>query len=219
MKKITLAIFFAALALSVKSQNILKNGDFSAPIDEKTYGTNPETEGWFIFDWTKGATTMKLATLESDAHGSVLRIESSSDNAWYRSYLGQRLVGVEKAVYVLSFDAKTEKGTASLRCFIREAADRGKFALRNKFDVTVSSTASPAASGINVKDSWKNYKVEFDLSQLVNYFNSVKVAESTGVTIEVTPISDESLKNLIVAIQLANKDGSVLIDNVTLIKK
>ena len=219
MKKILLAAMFAGLALSAHSQNILKNSNFDSPMDTQTYGNHPEIEGWFIFDGTKGATTMACTTLENDPHGNVLEIKTTSDNAWYRSYLGQRIVNPEKGAYVLSFDAKVDEGSANVRCFIRDASDRNWFALRNNFDVKKNSTNSPASCNIAVKSGWKTYKFEFDLSKVVNYFNSVKAAEDNGFTIEVNPISDETLNDLLVAIQLTDKDAKVLIVNVTLVKK
>lgn len=220
MKKNLLTVLCVLFAMSANSQDLLKNGDFESPIDTQTYSEHQDIDGWFIFDWTKGATTMTQEEAD-EQHKNVIVIENSSDNAWYRTYLAQRIRGAEKAVYVLSFDAKTDETPVSLRCFIRNASDKDWFVMRNNFDLNraATKTHSPSAFTINVGKSWKNYKVEFDLSKMVNTFNSVKASEDNGKDIDVVPTSDDVLADLMLAIQVSNKNAYVMIDNVKLIKK
>lgn len=121
MRKVFIVAAMAFLAMGAQAQNLVKNGNFDTPLNnEKTYASIPSTEDWFAFDKTNGATTISPAT-DDEKHGNAVQIETTTDNSWYKAYLGQRIQGAEKAVYTLSFDMKALTDGAQVRFFIRDA--------------------------------------------------------------------------------------------------
>lgn len=97
MKKVFVVAAMAFLAMGVHAQNLVKNGNFDTPLNnEKTYASIPSTEDWFAFDKTNGATTISPVT-DDEKHGNAVQIENTTDNSWYKAYLGQRIKGAEKA--------------------------------------------------------------------------------------------------------------------------
>lgn len=96
MKKVFVVAAMAFLAMGTHAQNLVKNGNFDTPLNnEKTYASIPSTEDWFAFDKTNGATTISPAT-DDEKHGNAVQIATTTDNSWYKAYLGQRLQGAEK---------------------------------------------------------------------------------------------------------------------------
>ena len=97
MRKVFIVAAMAFLAMGAQAQNLVKNGNFDTPLNnEKTYASIPSTEDWFAFDKTNGATTISPAT-DDEKHGNAVQIETTTDNSWYKAYLGQRIQGAEKA--------------------------------------------------------------------------------------------------------------------------
>lgn len=221
MKKTILFAAFAVISFGADAQNLIVNSGFDEVVDEQTYSDHPDHDGWFIYDWTDGVTYVEMAET-GDEHGQALKIVGGEDNTWYRFYLGQR-VSVEKAgTYVLSFDAKAVTDNARIRVFIRDGYDKNWFVLRKNFNAANPATKNISAvnyTGDCRSNKWRSFKFEFDLKYVVNYFNSIQAAEANNVVIEEEETSEKTLENLIVAIQIANKNESVLIDNVSFSKK
>lgn len=136
----------AFLAMGTHAQNLVKNGNFDTPLNnEKTYASIPSTEDWFAFDKTNGATTISPTT-DDEKHGNAVQIATTTDNSWYKAYLGQRLQGAEKAVYTLSFDMKALTDGAQVRFFIRDAKTDNLFIMREGFDLSDESTKNQSAA-------------------------------------------------------------------------
>ncbi len=74
------------------------------------------------------------------------QIETTTDNSWYKAYLGQRIQGAEKAVYTLSFDMKALTDGAQVRFFIRDAKTDNLFIMREGFDLSDESTKNQSAA-------------------------------------------------------------------------
>lgn len=145
-EKVFMAAAMAFLAMGVQAQNLVKNGNFDTPLNnEKTYASIPSTEDWFAFDKTNGATTISPAT-DDEKHGNAVQIETTTDNSWYKAYLGQRIKGAEKAVYTLSFDMKALTDGAQIRFFIRDAKTDNLFIMREGFDLSDESTKNQSAA-------------------------------------------------------------------------
>lgn len=221
MKKTLVLTALAFLAMGMNAQSLIKNGNFDTPVNSKTYEWIPETTDWFILDKTGGATTITNVT-DDEKHGNAVQIENTSDNSWYKAFLAQRVEGAEKGVYTVSFDAKALTEGAQVRFFLRDAKNE-LFIMREGFDITDESTKNQSATSfsrvINKPGKWMKVTAKFDLSKTVNAFASVKGVESKGGTIDVADVSDETLNNLIVVIQLQKKNSKMIIDNVTLTKK
>lgn len=66
---------------------------------------------------------------------------------------------------------------------------------------------------------WRTFKFEFDLNNKINYFNTIQAAESNNFNLIVDETTEDTLDNLVIAIQLSNKNECVLIDNVSFNKK
>jgi hypothetical protein len=91
MRKVFIVAAMAFLAMGAQAQNLVKNGNFDTPLNnEKTYASIPSTEDWFAFDKTNGATTISPAT-DDEKHGNAVQIETTTDNSWYKAYLGKRI--------------------------------------------------------------------------------------------------------------------------------
>lgn len=221
MKKTLVLTALAFLAMGMNAQSLIKNGNFDTPVNSKTYESIPATTDWFILDKTGGATTITNVT-DDEKHGNAVQIENTSDNSWYKAFLAQRVEGAEKGVYTVSFDAKALTEGAQVRFFLRDAKNE-LFIMREGFDITDESTKNQSATSfsrvINKPGKWMKVTAKFDLSKTVNAFASVKGVESKGGTIDVADVSDETLNNLIVVIQLQKKNSKMIIDNVTLTKK
>lgn len=221
MKKTLVLTALAFLAMGMNAQSLIKNGNFDTPVDSKTYESIPATTDWFILDKTGGATTITNVT-DDEKHGNAVQIENTSDNSWYKAFLAQRVEGAEKGVYTVSFDAKALTEGVQVRFFLRDAKNE-LFIMREGFDITDESTKNQSATSfsrvINKPGKWMKVTAKFDLSKTVNAFASVKGVESKGGTIDVADVSDETLNNLIVVIQLQKKNSKMIIDNVTLTKK
>ena len=66
---------------------------------------------------------------------------------------------------------------------------------------------------------WSKVSASFDFSKTVNAFASIKGVESKGGTVTEAPVSDATLGDFVIVIQLQTKDSKALIDNVSLTKK
>lgn len=223
MKKVFVLTAMAFLAMGVQAQNLVKNGNFDTPLDnEKTYTSIPSAEEWFTLDKTNGATTISPAT-DDEKHGNVVQIENTTDNSWYKAYLGQRIKNAEKAVYTLSFDMKALTDNAQIRCFIRDAKTDNLFIMREGFNISDEATKNQSAAAfsriIKKAGRWSKVSATFDFSKTVNAFASIKGVEAKGGTVTEAPVSDSTLSDFVIVIQLQTKDSKALIDNVSLTKK
>lgn len=223
MKKVFVAAAMAFLTMGVQAQNLVKDGNFDTPLNnEKTYASIPSTEDWFVLDKTNGATTISPAT-DDEKHGNAVQIENTTDNSWYKAYLGQRIKGAEKAVYTLSFDMKALTDNAQVRCFIRDAKTENLFIMREGFNISDESTKNQSAAAfsriIKKAGRWSKVSATFDFSKTVNAFASIKGVEAKGGTVTEAPVSDSTLGDFVIVIQLQTKDSKALIDNVSLTKK
>ncbi len=223
MKKVFVVAAMAFLAMGVHAQNLVKNGNFDTPLNnEKTYTSIPSTEDWFVLDKTNGATTVSPAT-DDEKHGNAVQIENTTDNSWYKAYLGQRIKGAEKAVYTLSFDMKALTDNTQIRCFIRDAKTENLFIMREGFNISDESTKNQSAAAfsrvIKKAGRWSKVSATFDFSKTVNAFASIKGVEAKGGTVTEAPVSDSTLGDFVIVIQLQTKDSKALIDNVSLTKK
>ena len=222
MKKIILATAFVATAFTANAQNIIKNGDFSTEVNTETVNKTPASTDWFFFDKTEGKTT--FANVKDDnAHGNAVQIENTSDNSWYRSYVGQRVQGAEKGIYTLTFDMKALTPKTQVRVFLKSANNDKMFFLREGFDINDETTKKQSAAAFSRAekklDKWVKVTAKFDLSKAVNNFASPQGVEAKGGKINVTDASEDMIKDFVVVIQLQNKDTKALIDNVSLLKK
>ena len=177
MRKVFIVAAMAFLAMGAQAQNLVKNGNFDTPLNnEKTYASIPSTEDWFAFDKTNGATTISPAT-DDEKHGNAVQIETTTDNSWYKAYLGQRIQGAEKAVYTLSFDMKALTDGAQVRFFIRDAKTDNLFIMREGFDLSDESTKNQSAAAysrvIKKAGRWSKVSASFDFSKTVNAFARV----------------------------------------------
>lgn len=140
-----------------------------------------------------------------------------------KAYLGQRLQGAEKAVYTLSFDMKALTDGAQVRFFIRDAKTDNLFIMREGFDLSDESTKNQSAAAysrvIKKAGRWSKVSASFDFSKTVNAFASIKGVEDKGGTVTEAPVSDATLGDFVIVIQLQTKDSKALIDNVSLTKK
>lgn len=169
MRKVFIVAAMAFLAMGAQAQNLVKNGNFDTPLNnEKTYASIPSTEDWFAFDKTNGATTISPAT-DDEKHGNAVQIETTTDNSWYKAYLGQRIQGAEKAVYTLSFDMKALTDGAQVRFFIRDAKTDNLFIMREGFDLSDESTKNQSAAAysrvIKKAGRWSKVSASFDFSK------------------------------------------------------
>ena len=148
MKKIILATAFVATAFTANAQNIIKNGDFSTEVNKETVNKTPTSTDWFFFDKTEGKTT--FANVKDDnAHGNAVQIENTSDNSWYRSYVGQRVQGAEKGIYTLTFDMKALTPKTQVRVFLKSANNDKMFFLREGFDINDETTKKQSAAAFS----------------------------------------------------------------------
>ena len=210
MRKVFIVAAMAFLAMGAQAQNLVKNGNFDTPLNnEKTYASIPSTEDWFAFDKTNGATTISPAT-DDEKHGNAVQIETTTDNSWYKAY-------------TLSFDMKALTDGAQVRFFIRDAKTDNLFIMREGFDLSDESTKNQSAAAysrvIKKAGRWSKVSASFDFSKTVNAFASIKGVESKGGTVTEAPVSDATLGDFVIVIQLQTKDSKALIDNVSLTKK
>lgn len=221
MKKTVLATaIMAAMSLGLNAQNLITNGSFDEPIDEATIRTTDgiDENVWFVFNQTYGKTAIVNENLADEQHGNVVKIANTTDDAWYRAYLGQKLSVEKEGVYVLSFDIKAVSEKARARAYFKNTYDSDWFIMRNNFNVDYEGTRNQSAVQCVVDCSnkkWKTVKFELDFSHICNHFHSVKIAKN----LEVCSVEEEILDNLILSIQVVNKEEAVLIDNVSLAKK
>lgn len=221
MKKQVLSLAFACLALGSFAQNVVKNGTFDTPLNEEINKTVPASADWFVLEKANGGTVITAAT-DDDAHGNVVQIENTNNNSWYKAYLGQRLEGLEKGVYAVSFEAKAVSGDAEVRFFICDAKSNKVFIMREKFDLSNEATKkqSAAAYSRKLKDNkWNKVTANFDFARVVDAFASAQGVEAKGGKITESAATEDTYKNLILVIQLQNKDSKALIDNVSVVKK
>ncbi len=220
MRKTVIFAAFACFALGANAQDLIKNGTFDTPLNAETYESAPAATDWFVLNRTDGATTIVPVT-DDEKHGNAVQIENTSDNSWYKAYLGQRIEGAEKGVYTLSFEAKALTEDAQIRFFLCDSKHK-IFVMRDQFDVTDESTKTQSAAAfsriIKKPGKWMKVSAKFDLSKTVDAFASVKAVEANGNTINVADITDDVLNDLIVVIQLQKKDSQMMIDNVSLQK-
>ena len=160
---------------------------------------------------------------DDEKHGNAVQIETTTDNSWYKAYLGQRIKGAEKAVYTLSFDMKALTDGAQIRFFIRDAKTDNLFIMREGFDLSDESTKNQSAAAysrvIKKAGRWSKVSASFDFSKTVNAFASIKGVEAKGGSVTEAPVSDATLGDFVIVIQLQTKDSKALIDNVSLTRK
>ncbi len=121
-----------AATFTANAQNIIKNGDFSTEVGTETVNKTPASTDWFFFDKTEGKTTFANAK-DDNTHGNAVQIENTSDNSWYRSYVGQRVQGAEKGIYTLTFDMKALTPKTQVRVFLKSANNDKMFFLREGY--------------------------------------------------------------------------------------
>lgn len=221
MKKIlTLAACIAAFS-NVNAQNTVKNADFSTEVNTATVNKIPESTDWFFFDKTEGKTI--FANIKDDAeHGNAIKIENTSDNSWYRAFVGQRIQGLEKGIYTLSFEMKALTPDTPVRVYIKGAKNDKAFFMREGFDITDESTKKQSAAAYSRAEKklnkWVKVSAKFDLSKIVDNISSPISVEAHGSKINVSDASEDLIKDLIIVIQLQNKNTQAVIDNVSLVK-
>lgn len=222
MRKILFFILLLAAVFDLNAQKLIKNGKFNKTVDEKVYQKIQQGDGWFIFDKTEGKT--KITQVDDDeSHEKVMKIETTNDDVWYKSYLAQNIKGAEKGQYTVSFEAKAITPGAQVRVYLRCVDNDKLFFLRNGFDVTDESLKNQSAAAftkkLNKTNEWTKVSVDFDLSNVVNNIYSNESLEKKGKKIKVMDSTEGMLGNFILVIQLQNKNAKVLIDNVSMKKK
>lgn len=118
MKKIILATAFAAATFTANAQNIIKSGDFSTEVGTETVNKTPASTDWFFFDKTEGKTTFANVK-DDDKHGNAIKIENTSDNSWYRAYVGQRIQGSRKRYLYIIFRNESPNIKHSGKIFLK----------------------------------------------------------------------------------------------------
>ena len=94
--------------------------------------------------------------------------------------------------------------------------------MKQHYRLTIwSKNQSAAAYSRVIKKAgrWSKVSASFDFSKTVNAFASIKGVESKGGTVTEAPVSDATLGDFVIVIQLQTKDSKALIDNVSLTKK
>lgn len=222
MKRKFLSLAFFVFALSGNAQNLVDNGSFDTPLDEQTFQTVPFTQNWFILEKSNGGTSITAAT-DDNSHGNVVLIENTTNNSWYKAFLGKHLSANEKGIYTVSFEAKALSPKAEVRFFFRDAKKDKLFILREGFDVNDESTKNQSAAAYSRKlkkeGKWVKVSADFDFSKTVNAFASVAGIEKKGGKVVETAVTEDTLKDMVLIIQLQNKDSKVMIDNVAVVKK
>ncbi len=120
MKRKFLSLAFFVFALSGNAQNLVDNGSFDTPLDEQTFQTVPFTQNWFILEKSNGGTSITAAT-DDNSHGNVVLIENTTNNSWYKAFLGKHLSVSEKGIYTVSFETKALSPKTEVRFFFRDA--------------------------------------------------------------------------------------------------
>lgn len=222
MKRKFLSLAFFVFALSGNAQNLVDNGSFDTPLDEQTFQTVPFTQNWFILEKSNGGTSITAAT-DDNSHGNVVQIENTTNNSWYKAFLGKHLSASEKGIYTVSFEAKALSPKTEVRFFFRDAKKDKLFILREGFDVNDESTKNQSAAAYSRKlekeGKWVKVSADFDFSKTVNAFASVAAIEKKGGKVVETAVTEDTLKDMVLIIQLQNKDSKVMIDNVAVVKK
>lgn len=222
MKKIILATAFAAATFTANAQNIIKSGDFSTEVGTETVNKTPASTDWFFFDKTEGKTTFANVK-DDDKHGNAIKIENTSDNSWYRAYVGQRIQGAEKGIYTLSFEMKALTSNTQVRFFLKGAKDDKMFFMREGFDINDDATKKQSGAAFSRTEKklnkWVKVSAKFDLNKVIDNISSPMSVEAKGGKINVYDANEDIVNDFVVVIQLQNKNTKAIIDNVSLTKE
>lgn len=233
MKRILLAGMLAVVGLGVNAQNILKDGNLTTEVGTKVTNVAKSTPGeWFILNNEKeGATFIEWGNSPSETQypNAVVFDNSGAEGAisWYKALLGQRIGGLEKGTYLLTFYAKAKEEGASIAAYIKSVEmidpSTGKngnmFFMRRDYNQEKQPTASGAQYMIKLKDAgkWTKVSVYYDMGKVVNAISSKSV--TPNLQIIDTPDDAPILKDCILSIHCPGKGNVVEIANVTLEKK
>ncbi len=97
------------------------------------------------------------------------------------------------------------------------------FILREGFDINDESTKNQSAAAYSCKlkkeGKWVKVSADFDFSKTVNAFASVAGIEKKGGKVLEIAVTEGMLKDMVLVIQLKNKESKAMIDNVSVVKK
>lgn len=233
MKRVLLAGMLAVVGLGVNAQNLLKDGNLTAEVTTKVTNVAKSTPGeWFILNNEKeGVTTISWSNEASDTqYPNAITFDNSAAEApiaWYRGLLGQRIGGLEKGVYLLTFYAKAEEAGAPIAAYIKAVdmkdpatgQNANMFFMRKDYNPEKQPTASGAQYSIKLKDAgkWTKVSVYYDTTKVINNFSSKSVTPN----LQITDTADDAaiLKDCILSIHCPNKGSVVTVANISLEKK
>lgn len=231
MKKVLLAGLFTLTGIGANAQNILNNSKFENEVTTVASANKATTGEWFIVNGEPGnATNIVWQQTGDTQYPNVIAIDNTNAQKtipWYRAFLGQRMAGLEKGIYMLTFYVKVQNANTPLGIYIRqtnnEVSPEGKscaaFFTRKGYDPTQQQIASGAQHKYIIRkaNEWTKVVVYFDTNRVVDSVTSITSYPELKIT-----NADEHpdiLNDCYLAIVSPEKGAIVTISNATLERK
>ncbi|GEM_PF-4185729 len=223
--KVILTIFsILLLGYNLNAQtNYIKNGDMSGVklnyIGSELTGivsTPPIGSGWAGFYGS--LKSLNITSIQGEGeHGDVIKLAATGilTNMSDNPRLVQR-IKCPAGIYRLKFWAKAVNGkNVRVAASVRPSGNNIPAYPLKDYVNDGSSTENPAHKLFSIDESWKEYTIDFDLTQTVNSF---KPAAGTPFTLE--KVNGNQFPVICLNLwQTGKLDGSeVLIDNVSFVK-
>lgn len=221
MKKLfSLICLFTLCAATYAQENLITDGKF----EDASFSVSdmhrriPGPGKWFPYLTSDKQAVMSV--VKDAEKGKAVSIQTLSSVSYAYSYIGQR---VEKAptagIYTVKFWAKaTHDVTTYYGVYLKIKGSKGEtlyFPLEG-FHPKETLAQSGALKQSRLTNEWKEYTVDFDLSQVVNNVAAPRVAKSEVI---LSKAEDSHRQSFDLAIACMTNNSGMLFTDVSMVKK
>ena len=108
-----------SLAMGTHAQNLVKTENFDTPLNNEKTKKIHSFYRRLVCIWQDKRQPIISPATDDEKHGNAVQIETTTDNSWYKAYLGQSFKEQKSCIHILSFEALTDGVIGSF--FIRDA--------------------------------------------------------------------------------------------------
>lgn len=221
MRKLLSLICLVAVCFGASSQeNLIADGKFenSSFMVSDMHRRIPGAGKWFPYLTSDKQAVMSV--VKDTEKGSAASIQTLSHVSYAYSYIGQRIEKVPAAgVYTVKFWAKaTHDVTTYYGVYLKIKGSKGEtlyFSLEG-FHPQKTLGQSGALKQSRLTNEWKEYTVDFDLSQMVNNVAAPRVAKSEII---LNKAEDSHRQSFDLGIACMTKNSGMLFTDVSMVKK
>ncbi|NGF56601.1 DUF4627 domain-containing protein [Parapedobacter sp. SGR-10] len=221
MKKLFSLICLFVTCLTIYAQeNLIEDGKFedTSFTVYDIYRKFPGPGKWYPYLTSDKQAVMSV--IQDNDKGKAVSIQTLTGTSYAYSFIGQRVEkNVSEGIYTLKFWAKATKDIrTSVGVYLKVKTPKSQtlYFPISGFDPQTTPSRSGALKTLILSNEWKEYTVEFDLSQVVNSVPSPKVSK-TEVIVKKSEVDHR--KSFDVAIACMTKNSGMLFTDVSLVKK